>query len=66
MNVMSLAYWKPASEWNEALPIGNARLGGMVFGDTDCERVQLNEDSVWYGGPMDYRIALLKLLEGVV
>lgn len=53
MNAMSLWYRKPASDWNEALPIGNGRLGGMVFGDTVRERVQLNEDSVWYGGPMD-------------
>ncbi|WP_370636232.1 glycoside hydrolase N-terminal domain-containing protein [Cohnella sp. CFH 77786] len=53
MSTMSLWYRKPASEWNEALPIGNGRLGGMVFGYSDRERVQLNEDSVWYGGPMD-------------
>lgn len=44
---------KPAANWNEAIPIGNGRLGGMVFGDTDRERIQLNEDSVWYGGPRD-------------
>ena len=54
MNAMSLWYRKPASDWNEALPIGNGRLGGMVFGDTFRERVQLNEDSVWYGGHMDW------------
>lgn len=44
---------KPAANWNEAIPIGNGRLGGMVFGDSDRERIQLNEDSVWYGGPRD-------------
>ncbi len=43
----------PANEWNEALPIGNGRLGGMVYGNTTLERIQLNEDSVWYGGPSD-------------
>ncbi|MEF3304446.1 glycoside hydrolase family 95 protein [Paenibacillus sp. GYB003] len=48
-----LWYRKPAAEWNEALPIGNGRLGGMVFGIPDRERIQLNEDSVWYGGPAD-------------
>lgn len=48
-----LWYKQPANEWNEALPIGNGRLGGMVFGRIRQERVQLNEDSVWYGGPRD-------------
>lgn len=48
-----LWYIQPAKEWNEALPIGNGRLGGMVFGRVHKERVQLNEDSVWYGGPRD-------------
>lgn len=48
-----LYYEKPAKVWVEALPIGNGRLGGMVFGRTDQERIQLNEDSVWYGGPRD-------------
>ena len=46
-----LWYSKPASEWNEALPIGNGRLGAMIFGGTAEEKLQLNEDSVWYGGP---------------
>ncbi len=36
--------------WNEALPIGNGSLGGMVFGGIDKERIQLNEDTLWYGG----------------
>lgn len=48
---LRLWYTSPAAEWNEALPIGNGRLGGMVFGRTGLERVQLNEDSLWYGGP---------------
>lgn len=48
-----LWYKKAASDWNEALPIGNGRLGGMVFGAVRREQVQLNEDSVWYGGPVD-------------
>lgn len=37
----------------EALPVGNGRLGGMVFGRTDYERIQLNEESIWYGKPLD-------------
>ncbi|UOQ86467.1 glycoside hydrolase family 95 protein [Gracilibacillus salinarum] len=48
-----LWYNKPADNWNEALPIGNGRLGGMVFGHVSNEKIQLNEDSVWYGGPRD-------------
>lgn len=44
---------EPARVWEEALPIGNGRLGGMIFGGYATERIQLNEDSVWYGGPQD-------------
>ncbi|PCH76638.1 MAG: hypothetical protein COB98_05710, partial [Flavobacteriaceae bacterium] len=46
-----LWYQEPASKWIEALPVGNGRLGAMVFGDTEHERIQLNEDSMWAGGP---------------
>ena len=49
----TLWYDKPASDWNEALALGNGRLGGMVFGGICCEQIQVNEESVWYGGPMD-------------
>ncbi|MCL2573608.1 MAG: glycoside hydrolase family 95 protein [Defluviitaleaceae bacterium] len=47
-----LWYKQPANlrSWNEALPIGNGRLGAMVFGGTMIERIQLNEDSLWSGG----------------
>lgn len=48
-----LWYSQPAGEWNEVLPIGNGRLGAMIFGGTAEEKLQLNEDSVWYGGPRD-------------
>ncbi|GAE05585.1 glycoside hydrolase N-terminal domain-containing protein [Paenibacillus sp. JCM 10914] len=48
-----LWYRSPASVWEEALPIGNGKLGGMVFGGTHHERIALNEDSMWYGGPRD-------------
>ncbi len=48
-----LWYDKPADDWNEALPIGNGTLGGMIFGRINSEIIQLNEDSVWYGGPQD-------------
>jgi len=43
----------PAEKWDEALPTGNGRLGGMVFGKPYVEYIQLNEDSVWSGGPND-------------
>ena len=49
----TLWYDKPASDWNEALALGNGRLGGMVFGGICCEQIQVNEDSMWYGGKAD-------------
>lgn len=50
---LKLWYAEPASEWVEALPIGNGRLGAMVFGGIETERIQLNEESVWTGGPIE-------------
>jgi alpha-L-fucosidase 2 len=54
-NPQRLALWyeKPASRWVEALPVGNGRLGAMVFGGTANERLQLNEDTLYAGGPYD-------------
>jgi alpha-L-fucosidase 2 len=54
-NQMKLWYTEPANpkDWNEALPIGNGSLGGMVFGGVKTENIQLNEDTLWYGGPRD-------------
>ncbi|MCM8570382.1 glycoside hydrolase family 95 protein [Gramella jeungdoensis] len=46
-----LWYDEPAEEWMQALPIGNGRFGAMVFGGINKERLQLNEDSLWPGGP---------------
>src|SRR5687767_3416676 len=46
-------YTQPAAKWEEALPVGNGRLGAMVFGGVAEERLQLNEDSLWSGGPQD-------------
>ncbi len=48
-----LWYRQPATVWTEALPVGNGRLGAMVFGGTARERLQLNESSLWAGGPYD-------------
>ena len=50
---LSLWYRQPATEWTEAMPVGNGRLGAMVFGGVDEERFQLNEDTLWAGGPYD-------------
>src|SRR5688572_31156248 len=48
-----LWYDKPASQWVEAAPLGNGRLGAMVFGGVPVERLQLNEDTLYAGGPYD-------------
>ncbi len=48
-----LWYRQPAAKWTEALPIGNGRLGAMVFGGIETERIQLNEDSIWAGEKRD-------------
>ncbi|MEN9402315.1 MAG: hypothetical protein RL091_1018 [Verrucomicrobiota bacterium] len=50
---LTLHYVRPANEWVEALPVGNGRLGAMVFGGIHQERLQLNEDTLWAGGPYD-------------
>ncbi len=44
-----LYYNTPALEWTDALPIGNGRIGGMIYGNTDCECLKLNEESLWSG-----------------
>jgi alpha-L-fucosidase 2 len=51
---LSLWYDEPAAEWVEALPVGNGRLGAMVFGGVAQARYQFNEDSLWAGSPHDY------------
>lgn len=53
MNETTLWYEQPAADWNSALPVGNGRLGAMVFGGTEAERLQLNEESLWDGYPKD-------------
>ena len=51
-----LVLWfkKPADKWTDTLPIGNGRLGAMVFGGVQQERLQLNEDTLWSGAPRDW------------
>ena len=50
---LKLWYSKPAKDWTEALPVGNSRLGAMVYGGTGREELQLNEETFWAGGPYD-------------
>lgn len=50
---LKLWYKQPAQKWTEALPVGNGRLGAMVFGKVYCERIQLNEESLWAGSPVN-------------
>ncbi|MGN0752934.1 MAG: glycosyl hydrolase family 95 catalytic domain-containing protein [Aristaeellaceae bacterium] len=53
MKQTKLWYDAPAADWNHALPLGNGRMGAMVFGGTVLERISLNEDTCWYGGFRD-------------
>ncbi len=51
---MTLWYRQPAANWNQALPLGNGRLGAMVFGGVKKDLFQLNEDTLWSGRPHNY------------
>ena len=51
---MVLRYDAPAKRWTDANPIGNGRLGAMIFGRTGEDLIQLNEDTIWAGTPHDY------------
>jgi alpha-L-fucosidase 2 len=53
-NPLTLWYKKPAEIWTDALPVGNGRMGAMVFGGAARERIQFNEHTVWTGEPHDY------------
>lgn len=52
--VYQLWYTKPAEKWTDALPIGNGRIGAMVFAGIEKDRIQFNEETLWTGGPRDY------------
>jgi alpha-L-fucosidase 2 len=52
-SLLTLFYTNAARNWNEALPLGNGRLGAMVFGTPGKERLQLNEESLWAGCPVE-------------
>ena len=51
---LRLWYGKPATKWTEALPVGNGRLGAMIFGGVENDRIQFNEETLWTGSPNDY------------
>lgn len=51
---LKLWYTQPAEKWTDALPIGNGRIGGMIFGRPEQERVQFNEETLWTSEPRDY------------
>ena len=53
-NSLKLWYGTPAKQWIDALPIGNGRIGAMLFGGVTSERIALNELTLWAGGPHDY------------
>jgi alpha-L-fucosidase 2 len=52
-STLRLWYGEPAAKWTDAMPLGNGRLGAMVFGSVSKERIQLNEESLWAGEPTD-------------
>jgi len=51
---LTLWYEKPAVKWTDALPIGNGRLGAMIFAGVERDRLQFNEETLWTGGPREY------------
>src|SRR6266700_2798278 len=51
---LKLWYNSPAIKWTEALPVGNGRIGAMIFGGIESDRIQFNEETLWTGGPRDY------------
>ena len=63
---LTLWYTKPAVKWTEALPLGNGRIGAMVFGGVEEDRVQFNEETLWTGGPRSYaRPGAYKYLDSI-
>ena len=69
-DMVRLWYDEPAAKWTEAMPLGNGRLGAMVFGTAPKERLQLNEESLWAGEPTDvypeYFTEDIRKLQGLV
>lgn len=63
---LRLWYKQPAQKWTDALPIGNGRIGGMIYGGVTEDHIQYNEQTLWTGGPRDYnRKGAVKYLEPI-
>jgi len=63
---LKLWYNKPAVKWTEALPIGNGRIGAMLFGGVENDRIQFNEETLWTGEPRSYsRPGAYKYLDSI-
>jgi alpha-L-fucosidase 2 len=63
---LKLWYKQPAQKWTDALPIGNGRIGGMIYGGVAEDHIQYNEQSLWTGSPRDYnRKGAVKYLEPI-
>ena len=63
---LKLWYTKPAIKWTEALPLGNGRIGAMVFGGVEQDRIQFNEETLWTGEPRNYnRPGAYKYLDSI-
>jgi alpha-L-fucosidase 2 len=63
---LKLWYDKPAEKWTEALPVGNGRIGAMIFGGVENERIQFNEETLWTGEPRSYsRPGAYKYLDSI-
>jgi alpha-L-fucosidase 2 len=63
---LKLWYKQPAQKWTDALPVGNGRIGGMIYGGVAEDHIQYNEQTLWTGGPRDYtRKGAVKYLEPI-
>jgi alpha-L-fucosidase 2 len=63
---LKLWYTKPAEKWTDALPLGNGRIGAMIFGGVEKDRIQFNEETLWTGSPRDYnRTGAYKYLDTI-
>ena len=63
---LKLWYKQPAVKWTEALPVGNGRIGAMLFGGVENDRIQFNEETLWSGEPRSYsRPGAYKYLDSI-
>src|SRR5688572_15673218 len=63
---LKLWYKEPAAKWTDALPIGNGRLGGMIYGGVQQDHIQFNEETLWTGRPRSHnRVGAVKYLDTI-